>query len=131
VGWREVLGQRKIPMTPSRTETANFQLVAQCLKQLLYLIPLFNGYRFSFPWVKWPESDVNYSLPSGAEVLYLFSPYLPSQRILRKLCAFSFSQAFLSNSSFKAEVYTLNLAGTWLLALSVSQYVEKVSIKNK
>ena len=44
----EVLGQRKIPMTPSGIQPANFQLVAQCLNQLLYSIPLFNGYWFFF-----------------------------------------------------------------------------------
>jgi hypothetical protein len=64
----EVLGQRNIPMTPSGIEPANFQVVAQCLHQLLYRIPLFNGYRFPFPCVNWPEHEVNYLLPSGAEV---------------------------------------------------------------
>jgi hypothetical protein len=64
----EVLGQRKIPMTPSVIEPSNLQLVVQCLNQLLYRIPLFNGYWFFFLWVKGPEREVNYSLPSGAEV---------------------------------------------------------------
>jgi hypothetical protein len=123
VGRREVLGQRKIPMTPSRVEPANFQLVAQCLIQLLYHIFLFNGYRFSCPWLKW--------LPSGYEV-YLFSPYLPSQRIQRKLYAFSFNQAFLSNSSFTSRSIYLNSGRDMAACLvRVTQYVEKVYIKNK
>jgi hypothetical protein len=38
---------------------------------------------------------------------------------------------FLPIHHSQAEVHTLTLAGTWLLVLSVSQYIKKVNIKNK
>jgi hypothetical protein len=42
--WLEGLGQQKIPMAPSGVEPTTFQLVAQCLNQLCYCVPLYHNY---------------------------------------------------------------------------------------
>ena len=51
---------------------------------------LYNGYRVSFPGVKWPGRGVNHPPPSSAQVKeiveqYLYSPSEPSLPVTEKL----------------------------------------------